>query len=193
MHTNMILVYLFSRFGDTGDGLESEASTYSLPAPDFPVSVPDYENGQYSPLPSKEVNKGLSGYGLSDEAIGEEYLYGDGASSASSHSSTGVNNSKYFDGDRSGSIEYNKHPQTLKSASQRNGPPAGKPSYMGGTSSNKGKRFSTLSPHGSGNLSPGDRVHGARSQKENSRGDFQYYAYKRTSIMDHELPAYNKR
>lgn len=210
VHANMILAYLFSRFGDTGDGLESEASTYSLPVPDFPVSVAvgihPRAGDTTDSYTAFAAQQGGFGHSLKDsggyrENTSDFFDGDDGASLASSQASGGAREQDFYGGYGGGSTEYaNNNAHTLESSSRRAPPPVNKPGYMGGTSANKNKRFSTISPQGRdrGNSS-GNRVAGARAQRmtntstKNGDNNFKYYAYKRTSILDHELPVYNKR
>lgn len=185
VHTNMIMAYLFTRFGDTGDGIESEASTYSLPVPDYPVAhLDDTTNGGQS---LKEYT----------EKKGNESYEDDKASSASSHSSRG-GNEDYFNYSGGGPVEYmNNNVQTLQSSKTKRGPPpVSRPNYMGGTTANKSKRFSTIVPSNTYN-SPGDKVAVTRGHKMTSSqqhgggkdgNDFKYYAYRKTSILSKELP-----
>lgn len=203
VHTNMILAYLFTRFGDTGDGLESEASTYSLPPPTFPVFAQrDAPNAESAAA----VEYGDDFMKSSEFTAGSDYHSGDMGSSASSQSSGAGNEGRdyYGYGGEFAAAEYSNYPQTLREPSQRKAPaPAKKPNYMGGTTANKSKRFSVVSPR-SGNTGLGDKVAGARAQKSaagstrnasngKNENEFKYYAYRKTSILNHDLPAYNKK
>ena len=204
VHTNMILAYLFTRFGDTGDGLESEASTYSLPPPDFPVSArrdaPIMESAGAADY-NDDVMKNM------EYTVGSDYHNGDRGSSASSQSSGAGNEARDFFGysGESAAMEYTTHPHTLREPSQRKvPPPARKPNYMGGTTANKSKRFSVVSPRHE-NAGLGDKVAGARAHKNaaesgrnttnggKNENEFKYYAYRKTSILNRDLPAYNKK
>ena len=215
VHANMILAYLFSRFGDTGDGLESEASTYSLPAPEYPVSLPTEElppNYAFKPgIPATAAMSGFGGRGdgyREDRGIGGDEFFdndGDGSSMASSHTFEEADEARDMPRGYNGSMEYtytnnNNGAQTLDTSKKQAPLPVRKPNYMGGTSTNKGKRFSTISPQGRGGYgrgisSPGNNVASIRAQKANEmkEDNFKYYAYKRPSVLDHELPVYNKR
>lgn len=157
VHANMIMAYLFTRFGDTGDGLESEASTYSLPPPDFPVSTIAEERAEIGAHGGQRITTRANNYD------------NDERSSRSSPSSGGGNDSRDYFNSYSGepSLEFNVHSgHTLQDDSKvrRSAPPATKPNYMGGTSANKSKRFSTISP-AAVMSSPGDKVAGIRAQR----------------------------
>jgi hypothetical protein len=210
VHANMLIAYLFARFGETGDGLESEASTYSLPPPEFPVSsLAAGEAPSYTPSAGAGAGVGgglgdskrsSGGFREGEDELGEggrDYFDrddGDG-SSEGSHSPPS-SGERYESRDNynssggynyNGAMEYNNNnnnnsnAQTLDTSRRQSPNPKSssnsKPNYMGGTSANKSKRFSTVSPKGRapggagagvrGLGSPGERAGGGRVQKGN--------------------------
>ncbi len=195
----MILVYLYSRFGDTGEKSGGKVQ-YNIPVPNFPVQQATEELAESgvnveSESPRKrrqqknqsfEQDAASSGSSSIDDMVGrniddKNYNYGAGAHSLRD--------------------ELLVPQRVTNSASMKTGPPR----YMIGTTANTSKRTVskpvTTSPKTSmtpasrraapappNKVPPASFSGGVSYSKNSDKEKFKYFAYRRTSVLDHELP-----
>ena len=190
----MILVFLFSRFGDTGDKLDSNPIQYSIPVPNFPVAATgnqtgDAEDGDIhaeATMPSEGHDYSSDNNKRIPKKIGR-----DDESESSDSSEYGPPDRNYsFNADEAAA------PRSLRDDFVRKRPTENQqrggaklPRYLSGTATSSKRNVTGASPGTKGVASPDGQLAspawgaGAGKSKGGDKRDFKYYAYKSANVF----------
>jgi hypothetical protein len=191
---NMILVFLYSRYGDTGDKIDSNPIQYSIPVPAFPVAASgnqanDVDDGDAyveAPIPSEGHEYSSDNNKRNSKPISRD----DDSESSGSSEFAPPDRSYSFNADES------TVPRSLRDDFVRKRPTENQqrsgaklPRYLSGTATSSKRNVSGASPGHKGAGSPDGRSAspawgaGAGKSKGGDKKDFKYYAYKSTNVI----------